>query len=123
VAFDFNVLNVFNQGTPISLFTTRYRTLNTIAGTDIDPNYNQDTQTLIPILNKVLNGQIGTQLSQLENGGLPGLISSIDKSARPNPIEVITGYLLYIRVSVTSDLVCDSSSSRIRIGTCLKPAP
>jgi len=85
VAFDVNVSNVFNQNAVTSLTTTRYRTTNTISGTDIDPNYNSETQTLIPILNKILNGQIGTQLTQLENGGLPGL------AGRPNPHSSLYG--------------------------------
>jgi len=79
LAFDFNVLNVFNQNTPIRFTTTRYRTTNTISANDIDPNYDADTQTLTAVLNKILNGQIGTVLNQLENGGLPSL------AGRPNP--------------------------------------
>ena len=90
VSFDFNVLNVFNQNTVTSLSTTRYRTLNAIAGKDIDPLYVAATQTLIPILNRVLNGQIGPQLSQLENGGLPGLVGT-DGRGRPNPIRADYG--------------------------------
>jgi len=85
LAFDFNVLNVFNQNTVTSFTTTRYRTTNTIGATDIDPTYNQATQTLIPILNRILNGQIGTQLNQLENGGLPSL------TGRPNPHSSLYG--------------------------------
>ena len=85
LAFDLNVLNVFNQNTVTAFFTTRYRTTNTIGATDIDPAYNQATQTLIPILNRILSGQIGTQLSQLENGGLPSL------TGRPNPIRADYG--------------------------------
>src|SRR6185436_13121196 len=85
VAFDVNVSNVFNQNAVTSLSTTRYRTTNTISGEDIDPNYDSETQTLIPILNKILNGQIGTQLTQLENGGLPGL------AGRPNPHSSLYG--------------------------------
>ena len=85
LGFDFNVLNVFNQNTVTSFTTTRYRTTNTIGATDIDPTYNQATQTLIPILNRILNGQIGTQLNQLENGGLPSL------TGRPNPHSSLYG--------------------------------
>ncbi len=85
LAFDLNVLNVFNQNTVTSFFTTRYRTTNTIGATDIDPAYNQATQTLIPILNRILTGQIGTQLTQLESGGLPSL------TGRPNPIRADYG--------------------------------
>jgi len=84
VAFDFNVLNVFNNDTVLRLVTTKYRTSNTIAGTDIDPLYNSNTQTLIPILNKILNGQIGAQLTALDNGTLPSL-------GRPNPISSLYG--------------------------------
>jgi hypothetical protein len=79
LAFDFNVLNVFNQNTPVRFNTGRYRTTNTISANDIDPNYDADTQTLTSVLNKILNGQIGTVLNQLENGGLPSL------AGRPNP--------------------------------------
>ena len=79
LSFDFNVLNVFNQDAITSFATTRYRTTNTIGATDIDPAYVAATQTLIPILNKILTGQIGTQLKQLESGGLPSL------TGRPNP--------------------------------------
>jgi len=85
-AFDFNVLNVFNQNTVTSFSTTRYRTTNTIGATDIDAAYNQATQTLIPILNKILTGQIGTQLNQLEDGGLPSL------TGRPNPHNSLYGH-------------------------------
>ncbi len=85
VAFDVNVLNAFNNNSVLSFATGRYRTTNTIQGTDIDPAYNADTQTLIPILNKILNGQIGTQLSQLEGGGLPSL------SGRTNPKNILYG--------------------------------
>jgi hypothetical protein len=86
LAFDFNVLNVFNQNTVTSLSTTRYRTTNTIGATDIDPTYVAANQTLIPILNKILTGQIGSQLNQLENGGLPSL------TGRPNPHSSLYGH-------------------------------
>ncbi len=85
LAFDFNVLNVFNQDTVTSLTTTRYRTTNTIGATDIDSKYVAATQTLIPILNRILTGQIGTQLTQLESGGLPSL------TGRPNPHSSLYG--------------------------------
>lgn len=90
LAFDVTASNVFNQNAVTALNTTRYRTLNTISGTDIDPAYRSATQTLIPILNRILNGQIGTQLTQLENGGLPGLIG-LDGLPRPNPRNVLYG--------------------------------
>jgi hypothetical protein len=85
LAFDFNVLNVFNQNAVTSLNTTRYRVTNTIAAKDIDPLYDRETQTLIPILNRILSGQITTQLNQLENGGLPSL------TGRPNPKSALYG--------------------------------
>src|SRR5262249_52608134 len=85
VAFDINVLNVFNQNTVIRLNTTKYRTTNTIAASDIDPNYDPDTQTLTAVLNQILNGKIGNVLNQLQNGGLPSL------KGRPNPISSLYG--------------------------------
>ena len=85
VVFDVNVLNALNNASVLTLVTSRYRTSNTISGTDIDPNYVSATQTLIPILNRILNGQIGTQLSQLENGGLASL------AGRSNPINSLYG--------------------------------
>jgi len=85
LAFNINVLNVFNQNTVTRLVTSRYRTTNTIVASDIDPTYNSDTQTLTAVLNKILNGQIGTQLTQLESGGLPGL------AGRPNPHSSLYG--------------------------------
>ncbi|MFN7929595.1 MAG: TonB-dependent receptor [Blastocatellia bacterium] len=78
-AFDFNVINAFNQNTVTRFNLTRYRVSNALAASDIDPAYNADTQTLTKVLNQILNGQIGTQLNQLENGGLPSL------AGRPNP--------------------------------------
>jgi hypothetical protein len=73
LAFSFNVLNVFNQNTVTRLSTDRYRVTNTIAASDIDPNYDAETQTLTAVLNQILSGQIGPQLNQLENGGLRSL--------------------------------------------------
>ncbi len=82
---DINVTNALNNNTVIGLGTSRYRVTNAIAATDIDPTYNASTQTLIPILNKIILGQIGTQLSQLENGGLPSL------AGRSNPKNALYG--------------------------------
>lgn len=79
MVFDINVLNAFNNNSIIAVNATRYRTLNTISGSDIDPTYNADTQTLTGILNTILSGGISTQLQQLENGGLPSL------NGRSNP--------------------------------------
>ena len=85
VSFNINVINALNNNSVIGFDKTRYRVSNTIVGTDIDPAYNSATQTLIPILNKILNGQIGTQLSQLENGGLASL------AGRTNPKNILYG--------------------------------
>lgn len=85
LVFDVNALNAFNNNTVIGLGTSRYRVTNAIAATDIDPTYNASTQTLIPILNKIILGQIGTQLAQLENGGLPSL------AGRSNPKNALYG--------------------------------
>jgi hypothetical protein len=89
LAFDFNVLNLFNQNTVMSFNTTRYRTTNTISANDIDPNYDDQTQTLTSVLNQILNGQIGTQLNQLENGGLPSL--NTQSGPRSNPLTSLYG--------------------------------
>jgi len=72
LAFDVNVLNVFNENNVTALNTNRYGTLTGIANEDIDPCFNVDgirpagcaaSQTVnrIPTLalNRVLNGQIG----------------------------------------------------------------
>ncbi len=83
--FDVNVLNALNNNSVTSFDRTRYRVTNTIIGTDIDPNYDSATQTLIPILNRIINGQIGPQLAQLENGGLASL------SGRTNPKNPLYG--------------------------------
>jgi hypothetical protein len=78
-------LNAFNNNSVTALSTTRYRTLNTISGSDIDPTYVAATQTLTNVLNRILNGQIGDVLSKLENGGLPSL------GVRPNPRSALYG--------------------------------
>lgn len=67
LVFNFNVLNAFNENNVTSLNTTRYINVNGIAADDVDPNYDPATQTLIPILNRVLGGQIGPQLAALES--------------------------------------------------------
>jgi hypothetical protein len=82
---EINALNVFNQNTVLRYVTGRYRTTNSIAAKDIDPTYDANTQTLTTVLNKILNGQIGTVLNQLENGGLPSL------TGRPNPHSSLYG--------------------------------
>ena len=87
--FEVNVLNIFNNNSILAVNATRYRTTNTIVGTDIDPTYNADTQTLTNVLNRILNGQIGTQLQQLENGTLPSLLTAT--GYRPNPISSTYG--------------------------------
>ena len=85
VAFNLDALNAFNNNSPLLFDTNRYRTTNTIASTDIDPTFIAATQAPTAILNQVLSGQIGTQLSQLENGGLRSL------GVRPNPISATYG--------------------------------
>ena len=85
LAGNIDVLNAFNNNTPLLFDTNRYRTSNTITFTDIDPTFVASTQTPTSILNKILSGQIGTQLQQLENGGLPSL------GVRPNPISATYG--------------------------------
>ena len=85
VAFDLVVMNALNNNSVIALNTSRYRVSNTIVGSDIDPAYNAATQTLIPILNKILSGQIGPQLAALENGTLPSL------NNKPNPRNALYG--------------------------------
>lgn len=67
LVFNFNVLNAFNENNVTSLDTTRYINVNAISADDVDPTYNPATQTLIPILNRVLAGQIGPQLAALES--------------------------------------------------------
>jgi hypothetical protein len=73
LVFDVNVLNALNNNSVIRLVTTKYRVSNTITGEDIDPNYDADTQTLIPILNQILTGKIGPQLQALSTGQLPSI--------------------------------------------------
>ncbi len=85
LAFSINALNVFNQNTVTALNTSRYRVTNTVSASDIDPTYNAATQTLTAVLNKILNGEIGTVLGQLENGGLPST------GGLPNPKSSLYG--------------------------------
>jgi hypothetical protein len=85
MAFDFNVLNAFNQNTVTSLVTSKYRVTNTIAASDIDPTYNAATQTLTAVINRILSGQIGPQIDGLANGSLRSL------TGRPNPISSLYG--------------------------------
>jgi hypothetical protein len=93
VAFDFNVFNVFNQNTVTSLTTGKYRVTNTIAAIDVDPTYNADTQTLTNVFNKILNGQIGSQIDGLASGanrsiqGAPGA----NTNGRTNPVSSLYG--------------------------------
>ncbi len=93
IAFDFNVLNAFNQNTVTSLTTAKYRVTNTIAAIDIDPTYNANTQTLTNVFNKILNGQIGAQIAGLASGanrsiqGAPGT----DTNGRTNPLSSLYG--------------------------------
>jgi hypothetical protein len=93
LAFDFNVLNVFNQNTVTSLVTAKYRVTNTIAAIDVDPTYNANTMTLTNVFNKILNGQIGPQIDGLASGanrsiqGAPGAATN----GRTNPVSSLYG--------------------------------
>ena len=69
-AFDVNVLNVFNENNVTYLNTTRFLNVNGIAGEDVDPNYNPETQTLTNVLNAVLSGRAASLFTALDS--LPG---------------------------------------------------
>lgn len=75
-----NVLNAFNENNVTGLNTTRYLRQNVLGGAELDPCYDPDgirpagcpagrnvNRLLTTALNNVLNGQIGTQLQNLEN--------------------------------------------------------
>lgn len=66
LAFDFNVLNAFNQNGVTGLNATKYLNVNGVSGEDIDPNYDPETQTLRYVLNQVLAGRIGPQIAALD---------------------------------------------------------
>ncbi|MGH9850709.1 MAG: carboxypeptidase regulatory-like domain-containing protein [Blastocatellia bacterium] len=93
LAFDFNVLNAFNQNTATRLTTGKYRVTNTISAIDIDPTYNANTQTLTNVFNKILNGQIAAQIAGLASGanrsiqGAPGATTN----GRTNPLSSLYG--------------------------------
>ncbi len=93
LAFDFNVLNAFNQNTVTRLTTAKHRVTNTISAIDIDPTYNANTQTLTNVFNKILNGQIGAQIAGLASGanlsiqGAPGAATN----GRTNPLSSLYG--------------------------------
>lgn len=93
VAFDFNVLNAFNQNTVIALTTAKYRVTNTIAASDIDPTYNANTQTLTNVLNKILNGQIQAQIDGLASGANRSIQGAAGASTngRTNPLSSLYG--------------------------------
>ena len=79
LAVNLDVLNIFNNNSPLFLDTTRYRTANSISTNDIDPTFDPSLQPPTALLNQVLNGQITPLLQQLENGTLPSL------GGKPNP--------------------------------------
>lgn len=85
VAFNIDLLNAFNNNSPLLLNTVRYKNVNSISASDIDPTFDANTQTPTAILNQVLNGQITSLLQQLENGTLPSL------GGTPNPHSAIYG--------------------------------
>lgn len=67
LVFDVNVLNAFNENNVTSLGTTRYINKNVINLEEIDPLFDSETMVPTVALNRVLNGQIGTQLASLES--------------------------------------------------------
>lgn len=91
MAFDFNVLNAFNQNTPIALVTAKYRVTNTITASDIDPTYNSNTQTLTAVMNKILSGQIGAQIAGLASGANPSISGTAATAGRTNPVSSLYG--------------------------------
>ena len=91
VAFDFNVLNAFNQNTPLTLVTGKYRVTNTIGTSDIDPTYSPTTQTLTNVLNKILNGQIGAQIAGLASGANASISGTATTAGRTNPLSSLYG--------------------------------
>ncbi len=80
LVFNLNLLNIFNENNVTSLSPTRWLNVGAVSGDDVDPLYDPTTQTLIPILNKVLAGQIGPQLAALD--AIPGNAYSLYK--KPN---------------------------------------
>jgi Carboxypeptidase regulatory-like domain/TonB-dependent Receptor Plug Domain len=90
-AFDFNVINAFNQNTPVTLVTSKYRVSNTISASDIDPTYNSNTQTLTSVLNKILNGQIGAQVAGLASGANTSISGTTATAGRTNPVSSLYG--------------------------------
>ena len=93
MAFEFNVLNAFNQNTVTGLVTGKYRVTNTIAASDIDPTYNANTQTLTAVMNKILNGQIQAQIDGLASGANRSIQGAAGASTngRTNPVSSLYG--------------------------------
>ncbi|MGH9844884.1 MAG: hypothetical protein ACREEM_39715, partial [Blastocatellia bacterium] len=93
MAFDFNVLNAFNQNTVIGLVTAKYRVTNTIAASDIDPTYNAATQTLTSVINRILNGEIRPQVAGLASGANRSIqgAAGAATNGRTNPISSLYG--------------------------------
>ncbi len=54
--FDINVLNAFNNNSILRVDTTRYAQFNGIGFSDVDPNYDPETQPPTRALNVILNG-------------------------------------------------------------------
>jgi Carboxypeptidase regulatory-like domain/TonB-dependent Receptor Plug Domain len=93
VAFEFNVLNAFNQNTVLSLVTAKHRVTNTIAASDIDATYNANTQTLTNVLNRILNGQIQGQIDGLASGANRSIqgAAGAATNGRTNPVSSLYG--------------------------------
>lgn len=93
MAFEFNVLNAFNQNTVLSLVNAKYRVTNTIAASDIDSTYNANTMTLTNVLNKILNGQIQPQIDGLASGANRSIqgAAGAATNGRTNPVSSLYG--------------------------------
>jgi hypothetical protein len=57
LAFDLNVLNLWNSNIVTALNTNRYAFDNTIGFADIDPTYDPDVSSPVIAFNRILNGQ------------------------------------------------------------------
>jgi hypothetical protein len=93
LAFDISAFNVFNQNTVVNLVTGKYRVTNTISAIDIDPTYNANTMTLTNVFNRILNGQIGTQIDGLASGANRSIqgAAGAGTNGRTNPVSSLYG--------------------------------
>lgn len=91
LAFDVDVINALNNNSVLQFNTTKYRVSNTIAATDIDPTFVATTTAPTAILNRVLNGQIGTQLAGLASGANASISGTTTTAGRTNPVSSTYG--------------------------------